>query len=88
MLVRRVPGCKRRPGGFRSYSPSMLFMWMPVPGTMTPEPAPVDAVSDAAFPRSSTTEMCVVPGAPAASRGTPLALFDPPQRGPRMFCSE
>jgi hypothetical protein len=47
----------------------MLFMWMPVPGTITPEPAPVDAVSDAAFPRSSTTEMCVVPGAPEGSAG-------------------
>ena len=54
----------------------MLFRWIPVPGTMTPEPAPVDAVSEAAFPRSSTTEMCVVPGAPACSRAraAPLSI--------------
>ena len=39
-------------GGFRamSNSPIMLFMWMPVPGTTTPEPAPVDAVSATALP--------------------------------------
>ena len=44
-----------------SNSPIMLFMCMPVPGTTTPEPAPVDAVSATAFPFPSTTEMCVVP---------------------------
>jgi hypothetical protein len=43
----------------------MLFSWMPVPGTITPEPAPVEAVSEAALPRASTTAMWVVPGAPA-----------------------
>jgi hypothetical protein len=47
----------------------MLFMWIPVPGTMTPEPEPIDAVREAALPRSSTTEMWVVPGAPAVSDG-------------------
>ena len=36
MLVSRVPGRASPPAGFRSYSPSMLFMWMPVPGTITP----------------------------------------------------
>src|SRR3954462_9852207 len=54
----------RAPGrGFRamSNSPIMLFMWMPVPGTTIPEPAPVDAVSATALPRPSMTEMCVVP---------------------------
>ena len=49
----------------------MLFRWMPVPGTITPEPEPVDAVSEAAFPRSSTTEMWVVPGEPARSCARP-----------------
>ena len=60
MLVSRRPG-RARPPAARSYSPSMLFMWMPVPGTTTPEPEPVDAESEAALPAASTTEMCVVP---------------------------
>jgi hypothetical protein len=38
----------------------MLFMWIPVPGTITPEPEPADAESEAALPRSSIAEMCVV----------------------------
>ena len=45
-------------------------MWIPVPGRITPEPDPIDAVRDAALPRSSTTEICVVPGAPAGSAGS------------------
>ena len=40
MLVNRLPGEPSRPPGFRSSSPSMLFTWMPVPGTITPEPSP------------------------------------------------
>ena len=32
-----------------------------MPGTTTPLPEPSDADSDAASPRASTTEMCVVP---------------------------
>ncbi len=32
-----------------------------MPGTMTPEPEPVEQVNAAAFPAASTTEMCVVP---------------------------
>src|SRR5713226_9386809 len=53
----------RRPGlcrPARSDSPSMLLSWIPVPGANTPEPAPVEQLSDAALPRPSTTEMCVV----------------------------
>ena len=57
MLVSLVPGFGACPPGWRSYSPSMLFMWMPVPGTTTPEPAPVDEDSDAAFPSASMAEM-------------------------------
>ena len=38
----------------------MLFRWIPVPGTTTPEPAPVDTVSEAALPSASTTEIWVV----------------------------
>ena len=49
MLVSRRPGVGR-PAGDRSYSPSMLFRWMPVPGTITPEPEPVEEESDAALP--------------------------------------
>ena len=35
-------------------------MWIPVPGTITPDPEPADAESEAALPLASTTEMCVV----------------------------
>ena len=45
MLVILWPGASTRAVGLRSYSPSMLFMWMPVPGTITPEPEPVDALT-------------------------------------------
>ena len=65
MLVRRRPG--RALAATRSYSPSMLFRCTPVPGTITPDPEPVDAVIEAALPRASTTEICVVPGAPTGS---------------------
>ena len=41
---------------------------MPVPGTITPEPEPVEAVSDAALPLPSTTEMWVVPRCSSGSR--------------------
>ena len=55
MLVSRRPG-RGMPSETRSYSPSMLFRWMPVPGTITPDPEPVDVESDAALPRASTTD--------------------------------
>ena len=42
----------------------MLFRWMPVPGTMTPEPQPVEEESDAALPSTSTTLTWVVRAAP------------------------
>ena len=62
----------------------MLFRWMPVPGTITPEPEPVEAVSDAAFPAASTTEMCVVPRSPCS--GTPAqAGTDAAQRRPHVL---
>ena len=63
-------------------------MWMPVPGTITPEPDPVEAVSEAAFPRSSTTEMCVVPGAPASLEDARFAPLDPVQRRPDVLVRE
>ena len=66
MLVRRRPELAGAPAT-RSYSPSMLLSWMPVPGTITPEPEPVDEESDAAFPCSSTAETCVVPPAGVCS---------------------
>jgi hypothetical protein len=34
----------------------MLFMWTPVPGTITPEPQPVEAEREAALPAASTTD--------------------------------
>ncbi len=46
-----------------------------MPGTITPEWLPLDAVKPTALPRSSTTEMCVVPWsdgiAEAAATGRP-----------------
>src|SRR5919198_938374 len=67
MLVSRTPGRIRRPRGTRSYSPSMLFRWIPVPGTITPEPEPVEVEHDAALPSASTAETCVVPPTGAAA---------------------
>jgi hypothetical protein len=64
----------------------MLFMWIPVPGTTTPDPAPIDAVIDAALPRSSTTAMCVVPGASAGS--VPLSAACILLNASSMFSSE
>ena len=55
MLVSRSPGLSVP--ATRSSSPSMLFRWMPVPGTITPELEPSEQVSEAAFPQESTTEM-------------------------------
>ena len=40
---------------------------MPVPGTITPEPEPVEVDSAAAFPSPSTAETCVVPPGEASS---------------------
>ena len=78
----RQPRARARapPAGFRSYSPSMLFRWIPVPGTITPEPEPVEAVSEAAFPCASTTEMCVVPRS-AVSAAPSRPAPHPPERG-------
>ena len=44
-------------------------MWIPVPGTTTPEPAPVEDDKDAAFPFASIAEMCVVPAGDDSSLG-------------------
>src|SRR2546426_3886617 len=80
MLVSRLPGVAGPPAT-RSYSPSMLFRWMPVPGTITPEPEPVDAETDAAFPAASTAETCVVPADGAAGiTGDQAPTHDPPAK--------
>ena len=74
MLVSRSAG--RSVPLTRSSSPSMLFKWMPVPGTITPELEPSEQVREAAFPHESTTEMWVVPvgrpgsGSPGADQRT------------------
>ena len=62
MLVSRMPGTSVSEATLRSVSPSMLFRWTPVPGTTTPEPQPVEQVSEAAFPSASSTLMWVVQG--------------------------
>src|SRR2546430_1041011 len=80
MLVSRMPAPAL--AATRSYSPSMLFRCTPVPGTITPDPEPVDAVIEAAFPRASTTEIWVVPGTPTGSAGAarlaPTPALPPP----------
>ena len=50
MLVSRMPGTSFSEATLRSVSPSMLLRWTPVPGTTTPEPQPVEQVSEAALP--------------------------------------
>ena len=62
MLVSRMPGTSFSEETLRSVSPSMLLRWTPVPGTTTPEPQPVEQVSDAALPAASSTLICVVQG--------------------------
>ena len=62
MLVSRMPGASFSEATSRSVSPSMLFRWTPVPGTTTPEPQPVEQVSEAAFPSASSTLIWVVQG--------------------------
>ena len=69
MLIIRSPGFGSVPA--RSNSPSMLFMWTPVPGMTTFEPLPVDADSAAALPAESSTLMCVVPPTSPSARVTP-----------------
>ena len=51
MLGSRTPaGWRWKPSGFRSSSPIMLFTWIPVPGTTTPEPSPFVLVTLQAMP--------------------------------------
>ena len=61
---------------------------MPVPGTITPDPAPVDADSDAAFPSPSMTEMCVVPAGDATSVGAASPVCTRAQPGAKRVVSE
>ena len=60
----------------------MLFSWMPVPGTITPEPEPVDEESDAALPvgvdggdvrRAACRRVLGAPGSDASIRATAAA---------------
>ena len=53
-----------------------------MPGTITPEPEPVDDESDAALPSASTAETCVVPPAGAGS-GRPAVVGDGGRLGER-----
>ena len=62
MLVSRMPGTSFSEATLRSVSPSMLLRWTPVPGTTTPEPQPVEQVSEAALPSASSTLIWVVQG--------------------------
>ena len=60
----------------------MLFRWIPVPGTTTPEPEPVEAVQEAALPSASTTEICVVAAPIALDRVRELLVAVQPARQP------
>ena len=59
---------------------------MPVPGTITPEPEPVEVESDAALPSASTTETCVVPPGGAGS-GDAAQVARAIRRAPRELAS-
>src|SRR5660398_251729 len=57
MDVSLSPGGRaKKPSGFRSSSPIMLFSMIPVPGTTMPEPDPQEEVTETAIPAASTTE--------------------------------
>ena len=58
--IRRPATVAWKPSGFRSSSPSMLFSWIPVPSTNTPEPEPLEQVTLAQPPSPSSAVMCVV----------------------------
>ena len=70
MLVSREPGGMCLPAA-RSSSPIMLFRWRPVPGTITPEWHPFDAVNAHAFPARSTDRDV---GGPASDGTTTAAV--------------
>ena len=68
----RSPGANRwRPCGCSSSSPSELFSHMPVPGIMTPEPYPAEAVMAHARPSVSTAEVWMVEGESSRPGGRP-----------------
>src|SRR5690349_7464010 len=57
----RVPGASAcRPSRFSSGSPRQLLSMSPVPGTVAPEPYPLDAVIAQTVPSLSTAETCAV----------------------------
>ncbi len=68
--MRLFSGQTWKPKGLRSSSPSMLFSMMPVPGSMAPQPSPLDRLKAATLPAASTTLRCVVPRALAACPAT------------------
>ena len=67
MLVRRRPRRGRRGRPREVVLAEHVVQVDPGAGTITPEPEPVEADSDAALPSASTTEMCVVPPGGAGS---------------------
>ena len=48
--IRWPGGVAWNPSGLRSASPSMLFSWIPVPGTTKPEVTPLEVVIEATIP--------------------------------------
>ena len=61
--VSRVPGARAwKPRRLSSISPRQLFIQIPVPGGMTPEPYPEEMVTEQAAPVESTVEVCTVDG--------------------------
>ena len=81
MLVSRRPG---RPGppATRSYSPSMLFRWMPVPGTMTPSRSRSTTRARRRCPRRRRPRRASSRrAAPARAPRPALDAREPPPRG-------
>ena len=60
-VIRTPAGSVPNPPGFRSLSPSMLLSMIPVPGTTTPDPDPLDDERLAIPPSASIALTWVVP---------------------------
>ena len=87
---RRPGGWVKKPSGERSSSPIMLLRWIPVPGTITPEPSPFVHVTAHARPSRSSTEMCVVDPScePMNSSRNPGRLRPSRNAGVRARCAD
>ncbi len=65
-VIRWFSGQRWNPCGTRSSSPSMLFSISPVPGTISPQPSPLENDNVATLSLESITDRLVVPRRAAA----------------------